>query len=174
MIFAAKFRDEMKKNGLLDKIPTDVWKQPWIVNCQATSDSMHSVKYLAPYAFKVAISNSRILRVENRMVYFKYRKSRSNRWRTTALELMEFLRRFLQHVLPAGFMKVRYYGFMNPSSSVTLDKVATLIELAFGFNIMLPKIIVEPLKPFNCAHCGGSLKYIASLLPFELIHAGAG
>jgi hypothetical protein len=87
---------------------------------------------------------------------------------------MEFLRRFLQHVLPTGFMKVRYYGFMNPSASVSLQKVATLIELAFGFNIRLPKIIIEPLKPFNCSHCGGSLKYIASLLPVEPIQAGAG
>jgi hypothetical protein len=135
---------------------------------------MHSVKYLAPYVFKVAISNSRILRVENRKVYFKYRKNRSNRWRTTALEVMEFLRRFLQHVLPAGFMKVRYYGFMNPGSSVSLQKVASLIELAFGFKLTRPKINIEPLKPFICSHCGGNLKYIASLLPFEMAQPGAG
>ena len=67
-IFAAKFRDEMKKNGLQANIPTNVWKQPWIVNCQATANSMHPVKYLAAYVFKVAISNSRILKVENRLI----------------------------------------------------------------------------------------------------------
>jgi Putative transposase/Transposase zinc-binding domain len=173
-IFAAKFRDEMKKCGLEANIPADVWRKPWIVHCQATGNSMHAVKYLAPYVFKVAISNSRIVKVEDRKVYFKYRKKRSNRWRTTVLDVMEFIRRFLQHVLPSGLMKVRYYGFMNPGSSVSLQKVATLIELAFGFYISLPKIIIEPLKPFNCSHCGGSLKYIASLLPVEPVPAGAG
>jgi hypothetical protein len=173
-IFAAKFRDEMKKCGLEANIPADVWQKPWIVHCQATGNSMHAVKYLAPYVFKVAISNSRIVKVEDRKVYFKYRKKRSNRWRTTVLDVMEFIRRFLQHVLPSGLMKVRYYGFMNPGSSVSLQKVATLIELAFGFYISLPKIIIEPLKPFNCSHCGGSLKYIASLLPVEPVPPGAG
>ena len=135
---------------------------------------MHSVKYLAPYVFKVAISNSRIVKIENRKIYFKYRKSHSNRWRTMALDVMEFLRRFLQHVLPTGFMKVRYYGFMNPSCSISLEKVTVLIVLAVGFKIVLPKINIEPLKPFNCSHCGGSLKYIASVLPFERIQSGAG
>jgi hypothetical protein len=173
-IFAAKFRDEMKKCGLEANIPAVVWQKPWIVHCQATANSMHAVKYLAPYLFKVAISNSRIVKIENRKVYFKYRKNHSNRWRTTVLDVMEFIRRFLQHVLPSGFMKVRYYGFMNPGSSVSIEKVASLIELAFGFYMSLPKIIIEPLKPFSCSHCGASLKYIASLLPIELTHAGAG
>jgi len=173
-IFKAKFRDEMRKKGLDSYIPSDVWSQAWIVNCKAIANSMHSVKYLAPYVFKVAISNSRIVKIENRKVYFKYRKNRSNRWRTMALDVMEFLRRFLQHVLPTGLMKIRYYGFLSPSCSVSLDKIVSLIELAFGFNISLPKIKIEPLKPFICSHCGGYLKFIASVLPFELIQSGAG
>jgi len=50
-----------------------------------------------------------------------------------ALDVMEFLHRFLQNVLPTGFMKVRHYGFLSPASSVTLEKVSALIELAWGF-----------------------------------------
>ena len=103
-IFKAKFRDIMKKSRLYPQIPSDVWNQKWVVNCQAIGAGEQSIKYLAPYVFKVAISNSRIVKVEDRRVFFKYRKNKSNRWRTMALDVMEFLRRFLQHVLPTGFI----------------------------------------------------------------------
>jgi len=83
------------------------WNQDWIVNSQAVGAGSHSLEYLAPYVFKMAISNSRIIKVEDRKVFFKYRKPKSNRWRTMVLDVMEFMRRFLQHVLPTGFMKVR-------------------------------------------------------------------
>jgi hypothetical protein len=121
-IFRAKFFNEMKKAKLASKICPDVWRQAWVVNCQAVGTGANSVKYLAPYVFKVAISNSRIVKLEDGEVFFKYRKSGSNRWRTMSLQVMEFIRRFCQHVLPSGFMKVRYYGFMNPASSMPWKK----------------------------------------------------
>jgi hypothetical protein len=100
----------MEKTGLLDQVPDEVWQADWIVNSQAVGSSEASLKYLAPYVFRVAISNNRIVSVEDRTVTFRYRKSGSHRWRTLALEVIEFIRRFLQHVLPTGFMKIRYYG----------------------------------------------------------------
>ena len=173
-IFKAKFRDIMQKNGLYPQIPPDVWNQKWVVNCQAIGTGEQSIKYLAPYVFKVAISNSRIVKVQDRKVFFKYRKNKSNRWRTIALNVMEFMRRFLQHVLPTGFMKVRYYGFMSHSSSVSLDKIAALIELAFGFKIVMAKNNIEPLEPITCPHCGGNLVYRFSVLPYKMTLSGAG
>lgn len=170
-IFKAKFRDIMKKSGLYPQIPSDVWSQKWVVNCRAIGAGEHSIKYLAPYVFKVAISNSRIVKVEDRRVFFKYRKNKSNRWRTMALDVMEFIRRFLQHVLPTGFMKVRYYGFMHPGSSVSLEKIAALIELAFGFEIERPKTVLKPPEPMLCAMCGGTLVLWALRLPFKTVFA---
>jgi hypothetical protein len=128
-IFRAKFRDRMKKAGLLHKIPPEVWKLGWNVNSQPVSSSEASVKYLAPYVFRVAISNSRIVKVEKGKVYFRYKKQRSRRHRTMALDALEFIRRFLQHVLPSGFMKVRYYGFLSPTSKVPLEEVRTVSRL---------------------------------------------
>jgi hypothetical protein len=173
-IFKAKFRDIMRKNELYHKIPFDVWNQEWIVNCQAIGAGERSIKYLAPYVFKVAISNSRIVKVENRKVSFKYRKNKSNRWRIMALDVTEFLRRFLQHVLPSGFMKVRYYGFLHPGSSVPLEKIAALIELAFGFEIVTPKTVLETPEPMICTNCGKSLVFRASLLPCKIVSADSG
>lgn len=173
-IFKAKFRDEMKKSDLYPKIPPQVWHKAWNVNCQPVGASEQSIKYLAPYVFKVAISNSRIVKVENRKVFFKYKKPRSNRWRTMALDVMVFLRRFLQHVLPTGFMKIRYYGFMSSGSSVSLEKISAHIELAFGFQIQTLKTEIELPQLPTCPNYDGPLKYIASILSFNLIPSGAG
>jgi len=172
-IFRAKFRDEMEKSGLFDQINPIVWSMDWNVNCQAVGSSEASLKYLAPYVFKVAITDSRVVRVEDRKVFFRYKKLRSSRWRTMTLEVMEFIRRYLQHVLPTGFMKIRYYGFMGSGSSVTLDDIRAAIELSLDFFVECrqgPKN-QEKASPY-CPHCGGKLKYWYSIRPHELWQPG--
>ena len=128
----------MKQANLLDQIPADVWQIDWNVNSQAVASSEATLKYLAPYVFKVAISNSRIVNVQDRTVLIRYRKPHSERSRILPLDVMEFIRRFLQHVLPTGFMKIRYYGFLNPNCAVPLDRIRGLIELSYGFAVDLP------------------------------------
>lgn len=164
-IFRAKFRDRMKQGGLFDEIPPEVWECDWNVHCQAVAAAEAPLRYLAPYVFKVAISNSRIVKVEDEKVFFHYTKPHSHRLRTLALPVMEFIRRFLQHVLPWGFMKVRYYGFLSPSSSVPLDEVKTRIEVAYRFAVTTPETNIEPPPPMTCLHCGGTLIYRRSILP---------
>jgi hypothetical protein len=169
VIFKAKFRDEMKEAGLFEQIPSDLWQIDWNVNSQAVGSSEASLKYLAPYVFRVAISNSRILKVVDRTVFIRYRKLHGHRLRTLALEVMEFIRRFLQHVLPTGFMKIRYYGFMNPNCSVPLDRISTLIELSYGFNVVLPNTDLEPSQPITCPSCGGTLRLRSLVLPWKIL-----
>jgi hypothetical protein len=166
MIFKAKFRDRMKEANLFDQIPSEIWQLDWNVNSQAVGSSEASLKYLAPYIFKVAISNSRILKVENRTVFIRYRKPHSHRLRTLPLEVLEFIRRFLQHVLPTGFMKIRYYGFMNPNCSVPFQKLTTLIQMAYAFALEMPHYEENPMLLLTCPNCGGTLRYLASFLPF--------
>lgn len=168
-IFRAKFRDLMKQAQLFDKIPADVWQVDWNVNSQAVSSSEACLKYLAPYVFKVAISNSRIVGVQHRTVLIRYRKLHSERSRILALDAMEFIRRFLQHVLPTGFMKIRYYGFMNPNCAVPLDRIRALIELSYGFAIDLPVPEIEPPPRSTCPSCGGLLKLRSLLAPRKML-----
>ena len=174
IIFKAKFRDAMKKNPLYTQISSQVWERSFNVNCQAVGSSERSIRYLAPYVFKIAISDYRIVNVQNRRVSFKYKKSKSNRWRTMRLHVLEFMRRYLQHVLPTGFMKIRYFGFLNPNCVVSLKKISALIQLAFGFLIKVPETKIKPEKPPTCSHCGGNLLYRASILAFRILPAGAG
>lgn len=150
-VYKAKLIDEIKKAGLYDAIDPKVWEKPFIVNSQAVDSSRHSVKYLAPYVFKVAISNHRIIKVENHRVFFRYKKSKSNRWRTISLAAMEFMHRFLQHVLPGGFMKIRYYGFMSPGSPVNVRDVGASIEQAY--KIASEKIPISKTEDKASAPC---------------------
>ena len=173
-IFKAKFKRQMKNHNLYSQIPDQVWQQSFNVDCQPVGSSERSIKYLAPYVFKVAISDYRIVEFVNRQVLFKYKKTGSNRWRTMSLEVMEFIRRYLQHVLPTGFMKIRYYGFLNPNSSVSLSKISVLIQLAFGFWVRLPVATIEPPKMPTCPDCGANLIYHSSINPRWMTAAGAG
>ncbi len=156
-VFKAKLIEQLKPTGILDTVDPSLWQTSFNVNCQAVSDSHHSIRYLAPYVFKVAISDTRIVKLHNRNVYFRYKKTNSRRWRTMKLNVMEFMRRFLQHVLPTGFMKIRYYGFMSSGSSIPLEKVRALIELAFGFGIQDPEIEPQPPIRPTCPDCGKNL-----------------
>jgi hypothetical protein len=124
--------------------------------------------------FKVAISDSRIVKVEDGQVFFRYRKHKSNRWRTICVDAMEFIRRFCQHVLPTGFMKIRYYGFLSPGCSIPLEKIRKRIEAASDFMISSPPVEAEPVPKPTCSQCGGILKYLASVLPYQMVPIGTG
>jgi hypothetical protein len=113
-IFRAKFRHALQKSSCYEEIPAQVWRQPWVVHCKAVGDGASALKYLAPYIFRVAISNNRILKITNQQVSFRYKATKTGKIKTCNLSAEEFIRRFLQHILPKGFVKVRYYGIFSP------------------------------------------------------------
>ncbi len=113
-IFRAKFRDLLKKAGLFDQVPRETWRQNWVVDIIPVGGGEAALKYLAPYIFRVAISNRNILRLQDGQLTFRYRDSKTNTTRTTTLPAERFIGRFLQHVLPRGFQKVRTYGLLHP------------------------------------------------------------
>ncbi len=178
IIYKAKFKDLMKKKGLYNQIPAAAWKPAWNVNCEAGQNisnggnekhaAENATKYLAPYVFRVAISDSRIVKVTDQAIVIQYKKKKSNRLRTTKFKPMEFLRRFLQHVLPHGFMKIRYYGFMHPSCSIELNKVKGIIADALGIKGDCSEGKAELQLNPACPHCGGSLIFRFIILPIQL------
>jgi hypothetical protein len=172
-IFRAKFRDALARAGLVDQIDPRVWRQNWVVHSQAAGDGRASVKYLAPYVFRVAISDRRILSCDNRKVTFSYRKSGSNRRRKMTLEADEFIRRFLQHVLPAGFQKVRHYGFASPSAKQPFESVQWRVTLHYGLLFLL--LAAEPLMvcasaPLRCPSCGSPILAVSYAPPADLTY----
>jgi hypothetical protein len=168
ILFRAKFRDAMKQAGLYGQINSSVWRQDWVVHSRPAGDGAASLKYLAPYVFRVAISDRRIVSCDDQTVTFSYRKSGSHRWRTMTLDALEFIRRFLQHVLPAGFQKVRHYGFLSPNSSLSVEAIRWLITLHNGqLFLLLSQPQQTPLwRPrLRCAECGGLLCLVGLVLP---------
>lgn len=128
-IFRAKFRDALQEEDCFEQIPDRVWrKQDWVVHCQQVGRGLGALKYLAPYIFRVAISNRRIVRFEGEKVTYLYKPRGTRTFKRRTLNVEEFIRRFLQHVLPRGFVKVRYYGFLSSAVRPKLKSLWDFLE----------------------------------------------
>jgi len=112
---------------LLDEIPEKAWKSKWCSFCVPYGRGEKAVlNYLGRYVFRTAITNNRIVDVTETDVTFRYKDRKTNTMRTKTIPGVEFLRRFLIHVLPKGFHKVRYYGLWHPSKR-TLQLAAKVL-----------------------------------------------
>ena len=118
----------LKQAALLEPVPPAVWTTPWVVHAQPAGDGARVLDSLARYLFRVAITNSRLEQIDGDTVTFRYRENRTQETRRATLSGLEFLRRFLQHVLPRRCMKVRYYGLWSATRRKDLDLARTLLE----------------------------------------------
>ena len=119
-VFRGKLQQALHATDWYARIPANVWQQEWVVHCEAVGSGLNALKYLAPYIFRVALSNNRLLKMEEDCVTFRYRDTETGTEKRCTLSAEEFIHRFLQHVLPTGFVKVRYYGFFAATSRARL------------------------------------------------------
>jgi hypothetical protein len=127
-IFRGKLHQALRKIDCYARIPAKVWKQEWVVHCEPVGTGLGALKYLAPYIFRVAISNNRILKLEDDRVTFRYRDTETGAERFCTLGAEDFIHRFLQHVLPKSFVKVRYYGLFSPGLRKLLAPLRQQLE----------------------------------------------
>lgn len=146
----------------------------WVVYAKAPFGSPEQVlKYLARYTHRVAISDRRILSMDDKGVTFRYRDNATGSHKSMTLDGSEFLRRFLLHVLPTGFVRIRYYGLLaNRHRAQNLSRCRALLE-ALGQAGSAPSTseATEP-RPTDakergrCTVCGvGQLVVVSSLAP---------
>ena len=111
-IVKAKFRDMLKNENkdIFNEIPQRVWENDWVVHSEPVGSGEQALTYLARYIFRPAISNNNILKLDKGKVKFRFKNRESNQWEYMELSAHDFIYRYLQHVLPKGFVKVRYYG----------------------------------------------------------------
>jgi hypothetical protein len=114
-IFRAKFRDHLKKTELFKQVDLQAWTKKWVVHSEPVGTGAAAFKYLAPYSFRVAISNNRLRKLAHGNVTFSYKESATAKVKSCTLPAEKFISRFLQHVLPPRFVKVRYYGLLSPA-----------------------------------------------------------
>jgi hypothetical protein len=167
VLLRAKFRDGLRQSGLFQQVPTAVWSQAWVVDCRPVGTGETALKYLAPYIFRIALSNNRILKLEHEQVTFRYQEGESKRWRTATLGVFEFIRRFLQHVLPKGFVKVRSYGLLAAGNRQRLRLAQALLDTPPPSPTKTTAVIsdmpVRATPTLRCPRCGQPLAVIQRL-----------
>lgn len=172
-IFRGMFKQLAAKELPEARIPETVWTRNWVVYCKASVQAADKVlNYLGRYVHRIAIANSRILSIDNGKVSFRYQNSRDGKWKIMTLEAMEFIRRFLQHVLPRGTHKVRYYGLWNPSHRHCLRGLQIAlaqenpIPSSCMAELLIGTVLTVPMQNGkSCPRCGKGI-----LLCREIIH----
>jgi hypothetical protein len=126
-IFRAKVRDGLDRAGLLAGLDPSIFRKPWAVHLQHAGDGQHAAEYLSRYVHRVALTNERIERFDGERVTFRYVCSRTHETRRLTLPVHAFLARFLQHVLPKGFHKIRAYGLLSPAATRSRERARKLL-----------------------------------------------
>jgi len=134
----------LKANGLLAKhqqLLDEAWEKPWVVFCEPSlAKPEHVVKYLGNYTHRVAISNSRILGIDDKSVTFLHKDYADNaRQKPVKMDGVEFLRRFCLHILPKRFVKIRRFGIYSTSYKKMVQK----LKPKAGIEKIIKKTIVE-------------------------------
>ena len=129
------------------------------------------LKYLARYTHRVAISNARLVELCDGRVTFRYKDyADDRRQKKMTLSADEFLRRFVQHVLPKGFVKIRHYGLLANSQRQARLALCRRLLLVVNLTAALPGVETAPLTPAPppcCPHCGGTRLIYRALVPAE-------
>jgi hypothetical protein len=157
-----------------------LYAKEWVVHSKPPFGGPAQVlKYLARYTHRVAISNSRLLNMDQGRVTFRYKDYDDHQHKTMTLDALEFLRRFVQHVLPKGFLKIRHYGLLaNRHRDAKLQRSRQLLlvvnlatalacaELTLPSGAVHGAARIEPATLPHCPHCGGQ-RFLRVPLPTE-------
>jgi hypothetical protein len=167
--------------GLADPTAFAQWLAPlrtceWVVYAKRPFAGPKAVlAYLSRYTHRVAISNQRLIALDERGVTFRwkdYRASGRTRQKTMTLEPREFMRRFLLHVLPVGFHRIRHYGLLaNPVRRQNLAAIRALPDVPASIIVSEGPSPGTPAPKFVCRHCGAPMIIIDILLRSHPIRA---
>jgi hypothetical protein len=186
--FRTCFRHWLEENAptAWATISPRVWQQRWVTHSQPAGSGQNALRYLSRYVFQTATGNRRLTPLSDGRVRWTYRDSQSRKWRSQALEKRELIRRFLQHVLPAGYHRVRRFGWLHPAAKTRRERVERLLgqqEIAPADLAADPPLdaiqedaLPEPAepsdptppapsvrKPFTCPRCGQPMRWIGSV-----------
>jgi hypothetical protein len=183
-VFRGKFiagLDDLRRQGLLpDFLDPSAWRHlkqglyahDWVVYAKQPLGGPQAVlEYLGRYTHRVAISNERIVGIASDQVAFRVRADAEGRKRTLYLPGGEFIARFLLHVLPSGFKRIRHYGLLSPArKKVGLAAARAALAVPPPETVVIESVAaflrrVTRLESLCCPHCGGSLQVTATLLP---------
>lgn len=165
-VYKAKLADALRDAGLYDLVPAEVWSKDFVVDIQPVDDGHSTVAYLAPYVHRVAIGDHRVMQVDDASVTYQYKPKQSKSMQTRTVSGEEFVQGFAQHILPTGFRKVRYYGWMASHARTKLEELRMIVWFSIGWIYWLatahaPQTVIEPFPKVRCAACGEEMRITA-------------
>jgi len=146
--FRRHFRRLLKENGW--EVDPAVWSKDWGVDIQPVGNGAAALKYLATYVARTALSDSRMVHLNTKAVTFRWKdRSQGNLIRDLQLPGIEFVTRYLRHVLPRGLRSIRYYGFYHPTAKANRLRLQlhTGVPVDLGCTRPLPSQSQAPLCP---------------------------
>ena len=133
-VLALRFKNRLRQwleenhQEWLRAIPAKAWRVDWIVDVQPVGRGQTALRYLAAYVQKTALSPARLIACDERTVTFTHQDRDSGTTHSLRLSGEEFLRRFLQHVLPTGFQRVRHFGWLSAAATKRLERIQALLD----------------------------------------------
>ena len=146
-----------------------LFRQDWIVYAKPAFGGPEQVlRYLGRYTHRVAISNHRLVSFDGNNITFRWRDyARGNKQRLMTVSAGEFIRRFLVHVLPKGFVRIRHFGFMaNYQRSSSLDLCRQRLEMA---PVIRSTDIAPAVSSWACPKCGGTMTILEKVTAAQLM-----
>jgi len=113
---------------LYKEVPGQVWKRHWNVDSRPAGSGQNALRYLSRYVFKTATSNRTVRLLPDGKVRWHYRESKTGRHTSLDLQPLDFMARFLQHVLPRSYARVRTFGWLHPAAKVRANRVRALLR----------------------------------------------
>lgn len=144
------------------QVDPQVWRKDWGVHIQPSGSGASALKYLGAYVSRTAITNARMIRVDPDSVTFRWKdRSDANRSRELTLSGVEFVRRYLRHVLPIGLRSVRYYGFCHPTAKANRMRVQLHSGRPIQFGDTSP-VLPDPAHSAcpACPRCGQPMQLV--------------
>jgi hypothetical protein len=153
-VYRARFRDlfaQVAKDHDLPFPDADVWTTDWGVHLQPFGCGANAIRYLGAYVCRSVIGDARILNIGEETVAFRWKdREHGGLSRSDTLPGVEFVTRFLRHVLPRGLRSIRHYGFCHPAAKDRRERIA----FHTGRPLVIGKIPLQPKPVPCCAHCG--------------------
>ena len=166
-LLQAAFRQHLRRLFRVHDWQVDpaVWGQDWGVHIQAAGNGGAALKYLGNYVARTAIGDSRMVRIDDDTVTFRWKnRAAGNRWELGTLPGVEFVRRYLRHVLPRGLRSIRYYGFCHPAARAKRLRVQCHAGGTVQFGELTPPQAAPAPVPL-CPRCQQPMKLFHRLTP---------
>lgn len=160
-VFSSRLRtlliNALLEHQLIDQpLALELRAMSWNCDVKNFGNAFNATKYLGAYLFKGPITNARILKIHKGQVVFTIKDRQNNKTIPISLPAVEFIHRYLQHVFPQGFHRVRYFGFMHPASKKRFEQMQEALGLFEQFDQYLKVIeplIVDHKNLYSCPFC---------------------